>query len=48
MTTVIWRTTANTRLRRKRPLAAGTVNKGTALSISILLFLSAVLIGYFL
>jgi len=35
-------------VKRKRPLAAGTVNKGTALSISILLFLSAVLIGYFL
>src|SRR4029079_18795618 len=35
-------------VKRNRPLAAGTVNKGTALSISILLFLSAVLIGYFL
>jgi len=35
-------------VKRSRPLAAGTVNKGTALSISILLFLSAVLIGYFL
>ncbi len=35
-------------VKRKRPLAAGTVKKGTALSISILLFLSAGVIGYFL
>ena len=35
-------------VKRKRPLAAGTVKKGTALVLSILLFLSAIAIGYFL